>query len=150
MLALQPGLKMPTPDTLDLPVINPNPKPKKPGTFGRGNPPPGKGRMRGSVNKVTRDLKNGILTAAANLGRDSVGTDGLVGYLVYLGAHHPKAFAGLLAKMLPLQVNADVNNAVVGAINVVSIPRDRFLSMAEPEKFRPALENGLAAHIDQA
>jgi hypothetical protein len=49
MLALQPGLKMPTPDTLDLPVINPNPKPKKPGTFGRGNPPPGKGRMRGST-----------------------------------------------------------------------------------------------------
>jgi hypothetical protein len=73
----------------------------------------------------------------------------LIGYLEYLGAHHPKAFAGLLAKMLPLQVNADVNNAVVGAINVVSIPRDRFLSMAELEKFRPALEIEHAPQLEQ-
>ncbi len=51
---------MPTPENLHLPNINPVPKmPGKP--FGRGNPPAkGRGRKRGEINKVTRDIKNGV------------------------------------------------------------------------------------------
>ena len=68
---------MPMPE-IELPVINP----RKPGKrlFGPDNPPPGKGRPRGSVNKANKDLKNGLLTAAINLGRDGNGEGGLVGY----------------------------------------------------------------------
>ena len=57
---------MPTPANFELPVINP--KPRKPGTFGRGNPPPSNGRRPGQVNKITADLKQGILRGAANCG----------------------------------------------------------------------------------
>jgi hypothetical protein len=32
----------------------------------------------------------------------------LTGYLFFLAGKHPKAFAGLLGKMLPLQVNGSI------------------------------------------
>jgi hypothetical protein len=130
---------MTVPDTLELQPINPNPRPKKPGTYGRGNPPPGKGRVPGSANRIGRDLKIAVLTAAANVGRSGSGKGGLVGYLEFLAGRHPKAYAGLLGRVLPLQINADVNNAVIGAINVVSIPCDRFLSATDAEKLRQPL-----------
>jgi hypothetical protein len=128
---------------IELPVINP----RKPGKrlFGPDNPPPGKGRPRGSVNKANKDLKNGLLTAAINLGRDGYGEGGLVGYCEFLGLYHPKAFAGLLGKLLPLQVNADVNNAVVGEVRVISVPAGCYLSAEQIAKMNPA-----APLIDQA
>ena len=68
---------MPTPSSLELTTINPNPKPKlhpkngKP--FGRGNPPPNPGREKGNVNRITRDLKHGVITAAVELGEGDHG-----------------------------------------------------------------------------
>jgi hypothetical protein len=130
---------MPTPDDFELPVINP--KPHKPGTFGRGNPPPGKGRLKGTVNKVTRDLKNGIVDAAIALGRNGEGEGGLQGYLQFLGWHHPKAFASLLGKILPLQVTGDgLPGTTIGTVNVISVPADHYLSAEDIEKMRPTLE----------
>jgi hypothetical protein len=126
---------MPTPDDFQLPVINPTPKPRKPGTFGPNNPPPGLGRRRGSVNKANRDLKNGLLTAAINLGRDGNGEGGLVGYCEFLGIYHPKAFSNLLGKLLPLNVTADVTTAPV-AINIIGVPHDRYLSADDIAKSR--------------
>ena len=41
--------------------------------YGPNNPPPG--RSKGVVNKVTKDLKEGVLTAATNIGRDGNGAD---------------------------------------------------------------------------
>ncbi|MET4275168.1 MULTISPECIES: hypothetical protein [unclassified Bradyrhizobium] len=85
--------------------------------------PPGPGRSKGSVNKVCRDLKLGIVDAAIALGEDGEGTGGLQGYLQYLGRNHVKSFAHLLSKVLPLTIGADNPSAVmVGTINVVSIP----------------------------
>ncbi len=58
----------------------------------------------------------------------------------YVGRHHPKAFCHLLAKMLPLQISADVTNAVIATVNIVSVPSDSYLSAADVNRLRaPAL-----------
>lgn len=67
-------------------------------------PAAGKGRPRGSVNKTTAMLKEAILGAATNTGSDGKGRDGLMGYCAFLAVSEPKAFAGLLGKVLPMQL----------------------------------------------
>lgn len=66
---------------------------------------PGPGRPPGLANKTTRLLKEAILLAAEEVGQDGAGAGGLVGYLRRLAASDPRAFAGLLGKVLPMQVN---------------------------------------------
>ena len=51
--------------------------------------PNGAGRPVGSKDKIGLDLKKAILEAAAELGRDGQGAEGLVGYLKMLGAQLP-------------------------------------------------------------
>jgi hypothetical protein len=53
------------------------------GTFQPGHPAPPAHirRQKGTPNKITRDIKNGIVEAAVKLGSDGKGKDGLVGYL---------------------------------------------------------------------
>src|SRR5262249_35138135 len=77
----------------------------KTGVGRNGLPPPnmGKGRMKGSPNKVTRVLKDAILLAAEQVGEDQKGKDGLIGYLRGIAKVHPTTFAGLLARIIPLQ-----------------------------------------------
>ncbi|WP_063800393.1 hypothetical protein [Bradyrhizobium lablabi] len=91
----------------------------------------------GAVAKITRDLKHGIIDAAVAYGSDGNGKGGLTGYLFFLAGKHPKAFAGLLGKMLPLQVNGSIQS-VVGQINVVSVPVDHYLSPDDVRKLAPA------------
>lgn len=97
-------------------------------------PPPPK--VAGTVNRITRDLKSGIIDAATAYGSDGHGTGGLPGYLFYLAGSHPKAFAGLLGKLLPLQVNSSTKS-VVGQINIVSVPVDHYLSAEDVRKLAP-------------
>jgi hypothetical protein len=84
----------------------------------------------------------GIIEAAANLGRDGNGAGGVTGYLEYLGRHHPKAFSHLLGKVLPLTVRAEgLSGTVIGAVNVISVPCDHYLSAQDIERLRaPALQ----------
>ena len=86
------------------------------------------GRVRGAKNKICRDLKEGVLTAAINVGRDGQGTDGLVGFLEDLAMHHKKMFTSLLVKVLPLNLNADVSTSStsVSHFNIVSVPSDHY------------------------
>lgn len=64
--------------------------------FAPGNP----GRPKGSGNKFTNDIKAMILAALDEAG----GKD----YLVRQSTENPIAFMGLLGKILPTQINADV------------------------------------------
>jgi hypothetical protein len=85
----------------------------------------GSGRKPGTPNKTTQNLKDALLIAAERLGHihetpkldakgkptgevelSYDGEEGTVGYLMWLGMHNPKPFAGLLGRVLPLQVNA--------------------------------------------
>lgn len=61
----------------------------------RGNA--GKGRPKGSPNKITADLKRAILEAAEAAG----GEGGTAGYLARQADENPAAFMSLLGKVLP-------------------------------------------------
>lgn len=71
----------------------------------------GSGRKKGQQNHITKLLKEEIIAAAVELGdMDFGGRDQLRGYLMFLGRNHPKAYSSLLARVLPYQVNASVEN----------------------------------------
>lgn len=67
-------------------------------------PAAGRGRAKGTPNRTTSVLKEAILLAAAQVGRDGRGKDGLTGYLRRVAINDARAFAGLLGKVLPMQV----------------------------------------------
>jgi hypothetical protein len=108
-------------------------RPKKPGTFTKGFDPRRDlqalkpHRRKGSPNAITSDLKQGIMDAADLYGSDGKGTGGLTGYLFMLAGKHPKAFAGLLGKVLPMTVSASSHVSPV-AINIIAVPHDNYLS----------------------
>jgi hypothetical protein len=56
------------------------------------------------------------------IGWAPTGKGGTQGYMVWLGCNYPKAFASLMGRTLPLQINANVNN------KNVSVP-ERFSSV---------------------
>jgi len=70
-------------------------------------PAAGKGRVKGTPNKTTMLLKEAILQAAELTGSDRQGKQGLVGYCRFLAENEPKAFAGLMGKVLPTQVTGE-------------------------------------------
>jgi len=69
----------------------------------KGTKPPG-GSRKGCPNRTTTVLKDAIMLAAEQVGEDGKGTDGLVGYLRRVATEDVKAFAGLLGKVLPMQI----------------------------------------------
>ncbi len=79
-----------------------DPKPKQ--GVNRGNA--GKGRPKGSPNKITADLKRAILEAAEAAGREG----GTVGYLTTQATTNPAAFMTLLGKVLPTTIGGDPDN----------------------------------------
>ena len=119
---------------------------RKAGTFLPGSKP-AVTRVPGTHNRLTRDLKRGIIDAAEKYGADGKGRDGLTGYLFHLAGKHPKAFAGLLGKILPLQVTGNVGQ-FIGTVNVISVPVDHYLSPEDIARLAvaevPAIEHDSA------
>lgn len=76
----------------------------------RGNA--GKGRPKGSPNRITADVKRAILDAAEAAG----GKGGIVGYLTLQAAENPTAFMSLLGKVLPLTLAGDADAPIVHRI----------------------------------
>ena len=115
---------MPMPAEFELPRLREKPHDKR-----WDNLRPGLGRVRGVQNKICRDLKAGLLDAAIAHGADGEGTGGLHGYLFMLAAEHKKTFAGLLAKLLPLQVHSDTtSNAIINEVRVISVPAGHYMT----------------------
>jgi hypothetical protein len=73
------------------------------------------------------DLRTLILDAAAAIGMDGSGRDGLVGYLKYAAASFPKQYMALLSKVLPLQIDSKSTINVIEHVNIVSVPSDRYM-----------------------
>lgn len=71
---------------------------------GRPFAPGNKGKPRGAVSKTTKAIKEAVILAAEKVGSNGKGSGGLVGYLANLAKTEPVAFAGLLGKVLPLQI----------------------------------------------
>ena len=74
------------------------------------------GRVKGTPNKTTALLKEAIMLAAEQAGYDKRGKDGVTGYCRYLATDEPKAFAVLLGKVLPMQVEATVKGKLTVVI----------------------------------
>ena len=75
---------------------------KKPKRVGDGTPGPG--RPKGLENKTTKLLKDVLIIAAEAVGSDGDGKDGLSGYCEDLARNEKKAFAALMGRLLPLQI----------------------------------------------
>lgn len=85
-------------------------------------PQPRGGSRAGRPNKTTKTLKEAILLAAEQVGEDGKGKDALVGYLRRVAKQDVKAFAGLLGKVLPLQITGAEGRTL--AQELASIPTD--------------------------
>ena len=68
----------------------------------------GKGRPKGSPNKITADVKRAILEAAEAAG----GPGGMTAYLTVQAGANPAAFMKLLGKVLPLTLAGDDDNPI--------------------------------------
>jgi hypothetical protein len=90
-----------------------------PGSFTKGNRPAGanKGKPVGTLNKITRTMKDAAIAAAEELGHYDVKDwnkllvgdprSGVKAYFMFLAVKHPKSFAVILARILPLQIKTD-------------------------------------------
>ena len=68
---------------------------------------PGPGRPKGSLNKTTKAIKEMVVQAL-----DEAHPEGGVEYLKLQAATNPTAFLTLVGKVLPLQIQGDMNHAV--------------------------------------
>ena len=83
-------------------IIPPGLKPNRPGEPRRG------GRLPGTLNHSTTQLKEAILEAATEAGNGS-----LVNYLRLQAMTNPQSFMSLLGKVLPMQVQGDVGGKLI-------------------------------------
>lgn len=79
------------------------------------------GRTKGTPNKTTAVLKDAILKAAELVGEDGQGKGKTVGYLKRLAQTEPKAFAGLLGRVLPLQVTGGDGGPIRADIEITIV-----------------------------
>ena len=80
------------------------------------------GRPVGSKNKTSIALKEAILLAAEQTGQDGQGKDGLAGYLKMVAVSDVKAFAGLLGKVLPMQVAGEGGGPIKTLNQIMFMP----------------------------
>jgi hypothetical protein len=120
---------------IDLGVINQYPIRRKPPMS------PGPGRPKGSVDKVSRDLKAGILNGAISHGSDGAGAGGLDGFLAMCAARHPKHYMMLLGKLLPHVISGQgLGGNVAVSFNITSLPSGTFLSAESIERLKPEMQ----------
>jgi hypothetical protein len=77
------------------------------------------GRIKGSKNKVTRELKEMILGAL-----DAADKGGGIGYLTRQANDNPSSFMALVGKVLPMTVSGDPNNPLAMSIAVSFVKAD--------------------------
>jgi hypothetical protein len=82
-------------------------------TAGIGKGTPGPGRPKGIPNKATTLLKDAILLAAEAEGEDGMGANGLTGYCRMLAREEKKAFATLMGRVLPTQLEGIGGNGEI-------------------------------------
>jgi hypothetical protein len=73
----------------------------------------GPGRPKGATGRVNRSLREALLVASETVGdkvweSGATKNRGVAGYLEFLAMADPKAFAGLLGRVIPLQIQAEV------------------------------------------
>jgi hypothetical protein len=85
------------------------------------------------------DLRLLILDAAAQIGLDGSGKEGLLGYLKFTATAFPKQYMALLSKVMPLQIDSRSTVNVIEHVNIVSVPSDRYMPPKVIEHSAPAI-----------
>lgn len=67
-------------------------------------------REPGKANKLTRDIRQGMLSSAIAHGSDGRGKDGLPGFCSWLLANDLKAWCSIFARMVPGELKANVDH----------------------------------------
>lgn len=83
------------------------------------------GRQKGTPNKLTKELKEMVLEALENKGG--------VEYLMLQADENPTAFMTLLGRILPMNVNADIQHR-----NVISAQPEALDNESWIDKHKPA------------
>lgn len=83
------------------------------------------GRTKGTPNKTSAVLKDAILEAAEKAGAD-FGPEGMVSYLVAQAKANPGPFLSLLGKVLPIQMDATIEQRSVVRAPVVAKDADEW------------------------
>ena len=92
-------------------------------------------RAPGVANKVTKTIKKAMTEAANNIG----GKKGAIGIFEQAAQKDVVAFAGMLTRMVPLEVKEEINNVGgYGDINIISIPAGH--QQCPDGNFRPHAE----------
>lgn len=117
-----PYVDRPLPEALVLPMLREKPRAKQLANL--------KPRFKGQLNKITADLKQGIMRGAAECGYDGEGAGGVDGFLLFCAQRHPKHYLALMGKLIPFNLNADVNASVatIGEVKIISVPPDHFFT----------------------
>ena len=107
------------------------------GTFQKGDQS-GARRKKGTLNKLTADIRAGAIEGFARHGSNGRGEGGFAGFCYYLAKKHPKAAAKIVEKLLPLQVSGNLGGigAQIGTVNIVSVPSGSYLSSEDIERMR--------------
>ncbi len=103
---------------------------------GRRRPPAaGSGRKRGSLNRTTKTLKEALLASFDTLGGEA--------WLVSLAESDPKAYAGLLGRLIPQESRMDVDvESSTHTGGIIAIPA-QFKSVQEWRRaFNPEQTEG--------
>ena len=90
------------------------------------------------VGATSRDVKQGVLGAAIAHGEDGKGKNGLQGFFAFLIEKNLRAFAGIISRLMPLQVNTDQKSEnTLTSINIVSIPPGHFFGSDADQSLPP-------------
>jgi hypothetical protein len=119
------------------------------GKFRRGHKPIRNGREKGVHNKITRDIKEGIIDGAVAHGQDGKGKGGLRGYLTMCATKYPKQYMYLLGKLLPFVVRNTVDASLrVQSVNVVPVQSDRYVTAEDMLQLVPQIIDVTATRND--
>lgn len=64
------------------------------------------GRPKGTPNRRTKAITDAIIEGASRVGSDGNGEGGLAGYFERIARKHPRAFMPIIARLIPVKVNA--------------------------------------------
>jgi hypothetical protein len=99
--------------------------PKRNGTtFGLGHKV---GRPKGAQDRLPADLKKSFVDALRSFGSDGQGKDEIEGFIHYAIRNDLRGVLTVMAKIIPLQIHADVASSQITSVIINSVPPNHFM-----------------------
>jgi hypothetical protein len=85
------------------------------------------GRPKGAKDRIPNDLKKDFIEALKSFGSDGKGKDGFEGFVHYAIQNDLRGVLRVVAKIIPLQIKADVTGSNIANIIINSVPPNHFV-----------------------